>query len=119
MNNKRRNIYLAVIIACFLGTGGVLYYGFGGGSSGTSTDVLSAVPGGSATGLGTLGTPPSAGTGASAAVGRASYPIPTVFPNDTKFDWTFLQSDKFKSLTGLPGLVLDQTQIGHNNPFSP
>ena len=106
---SKKTIYIIIIVVCFAGAAGVLYYGYGNSSKPPQIPVTittSTTP--TATPVGNTG---SSGT---ATVGSA----PSVFPADTKFDWSLLNSDTFKNLQGIPDLTLDPKEIGRPNPFS-
>ena len=105
---SKKTIYIIIIVICFAGMAGVLYYGFGNTGGGTTPPSLP-------TSIGQTADTSSGGTGASGAIGGA----PSVFPVDTKFDWSLLDSSTFKSLQGVPDLTLDPSQVGRDNPFSP
>ena len=47
-----------------------------------------------------------------------TYSAPAVFPNEPKFDWTVLDSPKFKDLIQVPKLTSDPSLLGRDNPFS-
>ena len=112
MSSTKRKIYIAVIVICFALSGAVLYFGLKSpvapapgvvehntAVSNDANDNLSSIRSGG------VGIP-------------ASYGAPSVFPRDTKFDWSLTESTAFKSLVPIPDLVLDPAQVGRANPFS-
>ena len=116
MTPKKQKIYIALIIICLLGAGGVLYFGLRTPAAPASPIVVTPVENTTPTAQTPSVNSPSGG-------GAVGYGTPTVFPNDTKFDWSVLDSANFKALVSLPdaqqNLVLDPTQIGRDNPFKP
>jgi hypothetical protein len=117
MTGKRKKIYIAVIICCFLGTGGVLYFGLKAPPAPPSPVVIdhSSIPLG--VGQDSGGAASQSATTSSGPNGLTTYPTPVVFPSDTKFDWSLLNSDDFKALKSIPDLVLDPATVGRSNPF--
>ena len=108
----RKKIYIGIIIVCFGGTIGVLYYSF----KGTSTKPSPAVE------LNTskvTNTTNPVETNVISKNGDIVYTAPAVFPTDTKFDWTLLESGKYKQLISNPGITLDPSEVGREDPLKP
>src|SRR5262245_33033525 len=112
----RKKIYVGIIIVCFLATAVILYMNFSGGSStppeSTALNQSTTTSAGSDTDATAAAVVPTAG-------GQAIYRTPAVFPDQTKFDWSFLQSTKYQALTANPGVTLDPSEIGRQDPFKP
>lgn len=105
MDPKRQKIYIGIIAICFLGTAGVLYYGFFQPTE--STPPATNQP------IANLPIPVNTASGTA----TKGYTSPSVFPNDNKFDWTVLDSPSFKDLQKMPALIPD-AKVGRDNPFN-
>jgi hypothetical protein len=117
MTPKKRNIYIAIIVVCFMSTGAVLYFGLKSPVAPSGPQVAN-LPVSTSNNVNT--NEPSANSGFSSTTGESvSFPSPIVFPRDNKFDWTLTDSQEFKSLVAVPVLVLDPAHVGRPNPFSP
>jgi len=112
---KRKRLYIIIIVVCWVAAGGVLYFGYFRSNTNTSytpppiNSTFSNTPGASSN----TGDVPNIATPGGGTVFNA----PAVFPNDTKFDFTLLNSQKFQALNQTPNL--DLGQVGRDNPFSP
>lgn len=108
MTGNRKKLYIVVIVICFAATGGILYYGFGGSSTPPAPTIAIS------------GSPNPIPTDNSGVVTSHSSPVfsgaPSVFPEDSKFDWTLLNSDKFQKLKSIPDLQLGP--VGRDVPFN-
>ncbi len=109
----RKKIYIAIIVVCFGATGVILYFNF---RSAPASPPAPAVLNQVSTGTDTTTAPRPA---ISSIPGSMVYPAPTVFPNDSKFDWSLLQNSKFQSLTLDPVITLDPSEVGRDDPFKP
>jgi hypothetical protein len=121
LDPKKKKIYIGIIAACMLLTAGVLMYGFGGGSG--TPAAPAPMPGvgqssGTAPASGSAG---SAGPKATGQIplpsGKVTYPAPTVFPSDPKFDLSVYQSGDLDSLTDYVPLAITDAEVGRENPF--
>lgn len=101
--DKKKKIYIAVIVGCFLLSGGILYYSFG---SGGSAEPVATVPESAA--VGQAGQAPS----------LSGYRAPSVFPVETKFDTSVFESSKYKTLRDGKALTVENTEVGRDNPFA-
>lgn len=110
---KKNKIYIAIISFCILGTAGIMIFS---SSSGTP-DAESAVP------VITQSTTPttSRGSGPSSsnasAIGNPNFPAPSVFPADTKFDTSVLDSGVFKNLTDYVPVTVSPDELGVESLF--
>jgi hypothetical protein len=116
MPNKHQKIYIAIIVVCFLATGGVLYFGFFSNPSTPQAPATTTSDATSTTNQTATSQVDNTATAGTLAGGSTVYNPPAVFPNDTKFDFTVLNSSKFKNLVPIPDLTLGQA--GRDNPFS-
>jgi hypothetical protein len=110
MQGNRKKLYIAIIIICFAATGGIIYYGFFGNNPTSPSDTPISHP---------LNNNPvgqnSQPTSGNPQAGAGYYSAPTVFPQDTKFDWTLVNSAEFKALHQIPPLEVGP--VGRPNPF--
>ena len=114
MPDKKKKIYIAIIVICLISTAAVLYYGFfRTPTASPSFPVTGAQPGSGQQATNSATLPDQLGS-----QGNSSLPgsAPAVFPEDTTFDWSLVNSDQFKKLVPTPDLQLGP--VGRSNPFS-
>ena len=119
MDNKKK-IYIAIIVVCFLITGGVLYFGSSGGGSPAPDNIQpinqsidnTGGGAGAATGTARGGTSnlPTTET-------KIKYSAPRVFPSDTALDLTVYSSSQYQNLQDYTPLTVTPEEMGRPNPF--
>jgi hypothetical protein len=121
----KKKIQIIVIVICFVGTGGILFYGFGGSFGGGGDSSAPQPHGQGSKGLpvdANDGIPAARTAGSAAAVPRADKPaqygVPAVFPDDTSLDLSVFDSAAFKNLTDYTPLTVSPEEIGRENPFN-
>lgn len=110
----RKKIYIVVIVICVLVSAGVIYYGFFSSPSIPAPEIITdtgtlptqSTPTGSA---GISGIPTPAGT--------VTYPVPSVFPQDSSLDLSVYSTAKFRNLQDYTPLTVSPEEIGRENPF--
>ena len=102
MDPKKKKLYYLIIGACVLVSVGVIIWSRQ--SSDSQIELTIA--------------PPAQTLNTEKAKTNKVYSVPSVFPNDTKFDLSVLQSSTFKALKPTSGLKLDDQELGRENPFS-
>jgi hypothetical protein len=112
MTGQRQKIYIAVIVTCFLASGGVLYFGFRG------SKPSQPIPLPKTTVVNNTNQQSSQGALVNSD-GTKIYTAPAVFPATDKFDWSVLQNPNFKALKPTEGgLLTNPGPIGRDNPFN-
>ncbi len=118
--DKKKKVYIAIIVVCMLSTGGIFMY-MNSGTTGPTNEHFTEIP--------ASAVPESTTTSsASAAAARnrtgaidpsqAEYPIPAVFPADTKINPQILNSSKVQSLTNYDHITVTGEETGKDDPFS-
>lgn len=110
MTPKKRKIYIAIIIFCFASTGVILFYNLRSPAPANGTLPFVADNGVLATG--DASTAPAITSNS-----KTSYRAPGVFPQNTSFDWSLLNSSEFKNSVPITPLTLNPGDTGRENPF--
>ncbi len=113
MSDKKKKIYIGIIIVCVLVTGYVLMgSGLGGPDpipiEDLSTPINVTNPNGTAGNSSDGPENPS----------LVEYTIPVVFPQDINFATRVLDSDEFKSLSDYDELTVSEAERQRENPFA-
>lgn len=100
---QKKKIYIGVISFCLLGTLGVFIWSRLEVNTVTTPVEVLVIPSASTPGL--------------TAFGKGNFGTPLVFPNDTKFDVSVLESGNFKSLQSYQNLSIQPQELGKDDPF--
>jgi hypothetical protein len=125
MDDKKKKIYIAVIIVCLLITGGILWYGFGG--TGGTVEAPIANNAANTPLVGNSSGVPSGGASAAESSGNikylpqpnvpTAYPVPAVFPVTSSLDLSVFSSGRYQELVDYSPLTVTPEEIGRENPF--
>ena len=106
MDDKRKKIYISIIVFCLIGMGLVFLWSSGTFSFGTTTQPN----------LATHTVDPNSITIVPSDNGQ--YPAPPVFPTNPALDLSVLNSSFMKATTVPTPLILGQNDLGRTDPFS-
>jgi len=109
MDPKRKRIYIIIIIVCVAGTIGILLWGGGGGGG----DIPPAP-----TPSTQIPTQTDGSTIAAPAV-NGIFPVPAVFPHNSKLDSSVLTSSAFRTLKTYLAPTIAPTELNRDDPFLP
>jgi len=110
MTDKRKKIYIAIIVFCFSVSAGLLLYSLGviggGGSSAVPPDDNQI------TNIDEITAPRVSADGS-----PDGYSPPAVFPGNTQFDTTIFDSSEYKTLRPSQPITVNPNELGRENPF--
>jgi hypothetical protein len=116
MDDKKKKIYIGIIVFCLLASAGVLYW-----SSSSSTQIPVGVtePDTFVGGGAPMGAAPASSLGNVPQLTKdIDYGVPSVFPNNAKFDASVFDTSHFKVLTDYTILTVSPEEIGRENPYN-
>lgn len=109
---KKNKIYIAIIVGCVVITIGIMMWGSSGSSgSPTVTPVVNTTTSTSST------SNPSTSLHADPILGNTDYPPPAVFPADTNFDTSVLNSGEFTRLKDYVPVTVTPEELGAGGVF--
>ena len=103
MDQKKKKIYYIVIAASIALSAGIIFY-----SSNSAPEIEPLPP----------VTARQETANRTADPSKKVYPVPAVFPIDTKFDDSIFESSSFKVLTPGTSNVITPQDLGRENPFT-